>query len=93
MIVQGQTGVLCNSEKAWENALIDLIENRNKRIIIGEKAYQFCKKNCLTYRNANKLTTFINEHLNENILFVLPSLEISGGVLVALKHAEILQKI
>ena len=92
MIVQGQTGVLCNSEKAWENALIDLIENRNKRIIIGEKAYQFCKKNCLTYRNANKLTTFINEHLNENILFVLPSLEISGGVLVALKHAEILQK-
>lgn len=92
MIVQGQTGVLCNSEKEWENALIDLIENRSKRAIIGKKAYLFCKENCLTYKNANKLATFINEHLNENILFVLPSLEISGGVLVALKHAEILQK-
>ena len=37
------------------------------------------------------LKEFIKKYTNSNIAFVLPSMNISGGIMVALKHAVILQ--
>ena len=38
------------------------------------------------------LASFIRKRLARNIGFVLPSTDISGGVIVAVKHADILRK-
>lgn len=92
MITHGENGILCDTIEEWKNALTELIENPVKRQKIGENAYSFCKENCLTYKQAKTLAFFMEKRFSKNILFVLPSLEISGGVMVALKHAEILQK-
>lgn len=93
MIKQNVTGVLCNNTtKAWYAVLTDLLDNSDKRISIGETANDWCRKNCTTlYGTGLPLVKFLHENQKRNVFFALPSLKISGGVLVAMKHACILQ--
>ena len=91
-IVDEETGVLCSTEQEWENALEHLIIDREYRNGLAEKAYQYCMKNCTTLETGAKIAHLFEAKIDNNFGFILPGLEISGGIKVALKHASILQK-
>ena len=91
MIEDGVTGFLCSSADDWEKTLSLLIENRKVRMRAAENAYQYCTKKCVTMYTGIPLKRFIEKYTTPNIAFVLPSMNISGGIMVALKHAIILQ--
>ncbi len=91
MIEHENTGFLCDNVEEWYNVLCKLIENKKLRKKIGEQAYQYVKKYCTSIYNAGGLRTFIKTIQKPNIVFILPSVQISGGILVILKHAIILQ--
>lgn len=91
-IIQNETGILCADENEWIGALERLIDSPSLRSKIAERAYLYCKEHYLTYKTGYALSKFIRNNQKKNALFILPSLELSGGVLVAVKHAEVLQK-
>lgn len=91
MIISDETGILCDTVEDWVKQLSRLIENKEIRERLGEKAYQYCSKNCITTYTGFALTKYIKKYMTPNIAFVLPSLNISGGIMVALWHAIILQ--
>ena len=92
MIKHEETGLLCNDKKEWYEALVTLIENEEIGKRIGENAYSFCKKNCLTLYTGMPLVRIVKKLFTPNIAFVLPALNISGGVMVALEHCVMLKK-
>ncbi|MDO3680296.1 glycosyltransferase [Paenibacillus ehimensis] len=91
LIKHGENGVLCNSVEEWEMYLEKLIEEEQYRNNIGNKAFQFVMENCITSYTGYKLFDFLHSVLSENIAFVLPSTQISGGVNVVIKHCNILR--
>ena len=91
VINNGKTGFLCNTNEEWYKALKDLALNKTLQINIGNNAFEICKKDYNSLRTGHRLSNYINSILNKHIGFVLPSLEISGGVKVALIHASFLQ--
>ncbi|MBC5684682.1 MULTISPECIES: glycosyltransferase [Ruminococcus] len=91
-IESGETGILCSSVEDWKEALVDLIENPDKRNRIARNAWYVCRERWLAYKTGYKLAEFLKKKFHKNIIFVLPSLEISGGVMVTLNHAAIMQK-
>lgn len=92
MITHNETGILCETEKEWEEGLINLISNKDQRERIANNAYCYCKKHCVTIYTGRPLAAFIRKYTTPNIAFVLPSMKISGGIMVALKHALLLQE-
>ena len=92
IIKQNETGLLCSNLNDWYTSLKTLVINENLRKTIGNNAYQFCQKEYNTIYNHKKLVNFINSFSSKNIGFFLPSLQISGGVYVALKHAIFLKE-
>lgn len=54
---------------------------------IAENAFEICKEKYNTLSTANRLAKYISSVANRHIRFVLPSLIISGGIYVILKHA------
>ena len=92
VIENRETGILCLSEEDWYNGLKDLITDENLRKNIGEKAYNVVKEKYNTIISSSKFVHFINSIAKKHIGFILPSLGISGGVKVALKHASFLQE-
>lgn len=92
MINNNIDGVLCNTEKDWENSLIKLIEDKNLRNKIANNAYnRVIKENVTTY-SGHGVTKFVRSKLARNIAFVLPTTNISGGVNVVLRHINMLKK-
>ena len=91
MIEHNVTGLLCTGEEEWVSTLGHLIENPRERKRIGESAYQYCVKHCVTIYTGFPLKRFIQRYTTTNIAFVLPSMKISGGIMVALRHGIILQ--
>lgn len=92
MIQDKHTGFLCSSTDEWYRTLTQLIRDNQLREEIGEKAYRYVKKHCQTVYTSYGLTQFIKSQMTPNIAFVLPSIQTSGGVLVALKHALIMRE-
>ena len=72
--------------------MIRLIEDKRYRKELGKNAYEYVKKHCVSIYTAYGITTYIQKKMTPNIVFVLPTLQISGGLLVVLKHCEILKK-
>lgn len=91
-IQNGVNGLLCSTVEEWKQALERLIEDENYRKFLGEQAYQYCSKYCTTVRTAAGFVRRLQREIPANYGFVLPGLEISGGMKVALKHASILRK-
>lgn len=91
VIEHNKTGLLCSDINDWYISLKELINNKKLRKIIGENAYNYCKKRYNTVYTGRKLSYFINSISNKHIGFFLPSLQISGGIYVILKHAVILK--
>ncbi len=90
-IKDGETGLLCKTKKDWDEKLEKLITSKELRESIGQKAYNEVMENHVTIKTGAGLRDFILNKLNKNICFVLPSTNISGGVMVAIKHAIMLK--
>lgn len=89
-IEDGVTGFLC-SENEWYDTLTMLINDKKKRTKTAHAAYCYCRENYITTRNYIPFKNFIDKTISKHIGFVLPSCEISGGIMVALWHASFLQ--
>lgn len=85
------TGILCETREEWTQALKKLVEDPEYRRKIGNAACQYAHENCCTLRTGYPITKFLRNCMTENVMMVLPSLQISGGVLVALKHCQFLK--
>lgn len=83
-------GVLCSKPEDWYDALVSLKLDGARRARIAQKAYDECTAHHTTLCTGMPLLDFIRAQETPNIAFVLPGLDISGGVLVAMKHAAIL---
>jgi len=92
VIKNKETGILCSNINQWYESLKMLIENKNLRKNIGINAYNRCKEEYNTMYTSKKLVDYINSISNRHIGFFLPSLQISGGIYVVLKHACILKE-
>lgn len=92
VIKNNVTGFLCNDEKEWFTCLEKLINDPSLREEIGENAYHEVRLHHTTLETGNNLKTFIMNKLHKNIAIVVPSTNISGGILVAIKHAQLLKK-
>ncbi|MCI5648103.1 MAG: glycosyltransferase [Fusicatenibacter sp.] len=91
MIREGEDGVLCGDEEEWTEKLIDLIEHPKERNRIAKAAYERCRRECVTIYQCRRLAEWIQNQMNPRGAFLLPALTISGGIRVALKHAEMLR--
>lgn len=92
MIEHGVTGMLCSTQAEWEQCLTRLIEDKNLRMQIGNNAYLYCKRHCTSIYTAGTLADFIRSVQTPNIVFIIPVLQISGGLLVILKHCVLLKQ-
>lgn len=93
MIQDGETGILCeNTIEDWYCKLTDLIKKSDYRKKIGEQAYLYCRKNCTSVYTAAKFSSYIKKIMKPNIMFILPVMQISGGILVILEHIDILKR-
>ena len=90
-IKDGVTGLLCNDAKEWEEKLSKLIEDGEFREKIANNAYDEVMSNRITMNSGLGVAEFIKSKLKKNLAIVLPSTNLSGGVLVAVKHAIILK--
>ena len=84
-------GILCKDNE-WEDKLSKLIENKELREKIGENAYNTTSTLYNPVKSGKGIYDFIKSNLKPNISFIIPAANISGGLLVALKHATILKK-
>lgn len=89
-IIDGNTGLLCNNTE-WDNKLEKLICDEEYRKMLGNNAYKKVMNDYITTKSGKKLADFIYSKLRKNICFVLPSTNVSGGIMVAVKHAIILK--
>ena len=92
MIEDGKTGVLCKNNENWYEKIRRLIEDEELRRRIAEKAHEKVMKEYVTTYSGRGIAEFIKSKLAQNIAFVLPSTNISGGVNVVLKHCDILRR-
>ena len=91
VIHNNETGLLCTNINDWYISLKTLIINEGLRKKIGENAYNFCKRKYNTLQTGTKLANFIESIANKHIGFFLPTLNVSGGIYVILKHATFLR--
>ena len=90
-IIHGKTGFLCTKTEEWYTSIKSLITDNCLRQIIAENAFEVCKEKYNSLATGNRLANHINSFANKHIGFVLPSLQISGGIYVVLEHASFLQ--
>lgn len=90
-ITDGVDGLLCK-ENEWYEKLEKLVLDKNLREQIGENAYNTVYSSYTPITNGHIVADFIKSKLNKNITFVIPAANISGGIMVATKHAAILKK-
>lgn len=81
-----------NTNESWIKNIEDLINNKNKRNLIAQNAYNRVKKEFVTTYTSATIRDFITSKLKKRIAFIVPDLRYNGGIRVILKHAEILQK-
>lgn len=92
MIENGNTGILCETNEDWFHAIDKLISDSELRKDIGNRAYEYVVSNCTTTSGGQKLVNNLKKYKKNQLLFILPSEEISGGIMVAIRHAIILQE-
>lgn len=90
-ITDGVDGILCDTVDDWYDALVALRTNRDLYRSIARRAYEECSSRHVTCGTGMPLAEFVRSQERPSVAFVFPGLDISGGVLVALKHAQILQ--
>lgn len=91
MVRNGENGLLCSCGSEWEAALKKLICDRNYREKLGQNAFVYGTRFCTTAVTGKGLVDFLKEMETPDLMFLLPGFQVSGGVMVALQHARILQ--
>ena len=92
MINDGEDGVLFDNAKDFRDKLERLITDREYREKIANTAYNRVIKDNITTYSGHGLAKFITSKLHRNIAFVLPTINISGGVNVVIRHIGMLKK-
>lgn len=90
-IINGKTGILCDTPKEWESSLSNLIENADLRDEIANNCYDEVMKNHITTTSGKGVVDYIQSKLRKNVGIVLPSTNVSGGIMVAVKHGIFLK--
>ena len=90
MIRDGETGYLVRAD-AWYETLTRAVRDGTERRRIAENAWRYCSAHCVTTENTRHVREIYEEARAPHAAFVLPSAEISGGIMVALRHACFLQ--
>lgn len=91
-IKNNETGILCDNLDDWKNGIEKLITDNDFRSSISENAYNEVMDKHITTKSGYGVAEFIKSKLRKNICFVLPSTNVSGGIMVAMKHGLILKK-
>ena len=91
MVEDKVTGFLC-SEGQWEDCLEKLVSDRQTRETIANTAFNIVTQRCLTINAGNAIADFVRKKTQKTAVFVFPSTEISGGLMVAQKHAAVLRR-
>lgn len=92
MIKNGETGFLCDDPADWDTALDALVRDRDLRKNIAGAAYEYVLQNCLTINTGRGLADWMRKVCAPSAAFCLQGTDLSGGVIVALKHACLLRK-
>lgn len=92
MIVHKETGFLCDHQKDWYDILDQLIQDKSLRDEIANNAWEYVCKKCTTVYTGFKLAKFLQSKMTPNIVFVIPSVQISGGIRVILEHCLLLKE-
>ncbi len=90
MITPDETGILCDTAQDWYSALCRMHDKPLEKERIAGQAYEYVKKHCVSIYTGNALAQYIQKKKKPSAVFILPSTEISGGIMVALKHAVFL---
>ncbi len=92
-ITDGVDGLLVeNTADAWYEALARLHDDPSLRRRLARRAYEECAEHHVTVGTGTALAGFIRSQETPNAALVFPGLTISGGVIVALKHACFLRR-
>ncbi len=91
-IEDGVTGYLCSSEKEWKEKLETLIENEKERKRLAQKAYEYVIDHYTTIETGYSFAKYMKKCMTPNLVFILPTIQISGGSLVVLKHCMMLME-
>lgn len=92
VIQNGVTGILCdNSAEAWYEQIKSVIKNKQWRNEIANNAYNLVINQKITLETAYDYASWINHLMSPSVMFKIPTAQISGGILVAQKHACFLQ--
>ncbi len=91
MVEHGKTGMLCSDVNEWRDVLLELVDKPDLRREVASNAYAWCHEHATTIGTGYALADYLRGRQSKNCFFILPSLNISGGVLVALRHATLLQ--
>ena len=92
-ITSGVDGILCsNDPDEWYDALVSLRNDPALYSSVSRAAYEECFNHHVTIGTGMPLARFIRSQETPNLAFSFPGLDVSGGVLVALRHAAILRK-
>lgn len=86
-----KTGLLFDCEEEFEEKISRLIEEESYRKEIGQNAYDEVMNHHITTNSGMGVAEFIKSKLRKNICFVLPSTNISGGIMVVQKHGLLLK--
>lgn len=92
MMEHNKTGILCDTCEQWYDELEALVTDRQKRKMLGKNAYHYCKTKCVTLYTGFALAKFIKGMYVPNVAFILPALNISGGIMVAFEHCKVLRE-
>lgn len=83
-------GVLCEDNE-WYEKLEKLILDKKYRDKLAENAYKNVYSNYTSVTSGKTIAEFIKSKLNKKICFLIPATNISGGLMVATKHALMLK--
>ena len=91
-IEDGCTGLLCKEPSDWAPALARLVEDAELRAHLAAAARQEVLAHHCTETTGRPLAAYLRRHMRPNVAMIVPSFNTSGGVLVALRHCDILRR-
>ena len=92
MVREEETGLLCSTLDEWESALERLVMEPGLREYLASQAKEEVLEHCVTMHTGLGLRNFILRQRRPNLAMFFPSFNVSGGVLVALKHCDVLRE-
>ncbi|HEX8974738.1 MAG TPA: glycosyltransferase [Patescibacteria group bacterium] len=91
-VKEGETGFIAGNEEEWFEKLDRLIADKGLRQKIGKQARQDVLARYGTQTIGKNLLNFIETNRKRKIVYVSPSTQISGGVMVIAQHLKRLQE-